>query len=76
MLAIPRPERHSVPTAGLTGSMLNSTFARYRSAGMAAEERMRRQREARVQQLHTGTLQPAAISFILSMRFPQRWTDE
>jgi hypothetical protein len=34
----------------LTGSIKNSIFAKYRSAETASEERMRRQREARLQQ--------------------------
>jgi hypothetical protein len=76
MPAIPRLERLSAPTAGLAGSIVNSTFARYRTAEMAAEERMRRQREARLERLNTDTLQPTAIPFIRSMRFPQRWIEE
>jgi hypothetical protein len=76
MLPLHRLEQYSLHTAGLTGSILNSTFARYRSAETATEERMRRQREARLQQPHTDLLHSTELPFIRSMRFPQRWTDE
>ncbi len=65
-----------VETVSLTGSMRNSTFARRRSAEAAAEERMRAQREARLQQPQTNNSHSVGIPFISSVRFPQRWTDE
>ena len=66
---------YSVQVVNLSGSIKNSTFARYRSIEAAAEERMRRQREARLQQRQPGTLR-LDVSFIASARLPQRWTDE
>jgi hypothetical protein len=68
--------RYSLNTPGLSGSIQNSTFAKYRSAEAAAEERMRLQREARLQQSQANASDAMDIPFIRSVRLPQRWTDE
>jgi hypothetical protein len=75
MISLNTYERSSILSAGLTGSMSNSTFAQRRSVEAATEQRMRRQREARLQQ-RASALPSLDIPFIRDARLPQRWTEE
>lgn len=76
MVSFSSCDRASLQTASLSGSIRNSTFVKYCSAEAALEKRMRMQREARLQRPRADVSAAAGISFIDSLRFPQRWTDE
>lgn len=76
MISVNTCERHSILGAGLTGAMRNSTFAQRRSEEAATEQRMRRQREARLQQTRASAFPALDIPFIRDVRLPQRWTEE
>ena len=65
-------QRNFLQTVSIAGAMKNSTFARYRSAEAAAEERMRSQREARLERHAAVTLQPGGVPCVANARMPQR----